>query len=46
MFKNMYGLQWQKMMAASTSTMLPPLILFFFTQRTFMEGITLTGIKG
>lgn len=46
MFKNMYGLQWQKMMAASTLTMLPPLVLFFFTQRTFMEGIALTGIKG
>ncbi len=46
LFKNMYGLQWQKMMAASTLTMLPPLVLFFFTQRTFVEGITLTGIKG
>lgn len=34
------------MMAASTLTMIPTVILFFLTQRTFIEGITLTGIKG
>ena len=45
MFKNMYGLQWQLMMAASALTMLPTVVLFFFTQRTFIEGITMTGIK-
>lgn len=46
LFKNMYGAQWQLMMAASALTMLPVMILFFLTQRTFVEGITLTGIKG
>jgi len=46
MFKNMYGLQWQRMMAASALTMLPTVVLFFFTQRTFIEGITMTGLKG
>lgn len=45
MFKNMYGAQWQLMMAASALTMLPTVVLFFFTQRTFIEGITMTGIK-
>jgi multiple sugar transport system permease protein len=45
MFKNMYGLQWQLMMAASALTMLPTIVLFFLTQRTFIEGITMTGIK-
>jgi multiple sugar transport system permease protein len=45
MFKNMYGLQWQLMMAASALTMLPTVVLFFLTQRTFIEGITMTGIK-
>jgi multiple sugar transport system permease protein len=45
MFKNMYGAQWQLMMAASTLTMIPTVVLFFFTQRTFIEGITMTGIK-
>lgn len=46
MFQNMYGAQWQLMMAASALTMLPTLILFMLTQRTFIEGIALTGIKG
>jgi multiple sugar transport system permease protein len=46
MFQNMYGLQWQLMMAASALTMIPMIILFFLTQRTFIEGIALTGIKG
>jgi len=45
MFKNMYGAQWQLMMAASALTMLPTIVLFFLTQRTFIEGITMTGIK-
>jgi multiple sugar transport system permease protein len=30
----------------STLVMLPVLLLFFFTQRYFIQGITLTGIKG
>ncbi len=37
---------WALLMAASTLTTLPIVILFIFTQRTFIEGITLTGIKG
>jgi multiple sugar transport system permease protein len=46
LFKNQYGAQWQLMMAASTLAMLPTLVLFFLTQRTFIKGIALTGIKG
>lgn len=34
------------LMAAATMVMLPVLVLFFFTQRYFIEGVTLTGIKG
>jgi multiple sugar transport system permease protein len=45
LFKNMYGAQWQLMMAASALTMIPTVVLFFLTQRTFIEGITMTGIK-
>ena len=33
-------------MAVSTIVTTPILIAFFFAQRTFVEGITLTGIKG
>jgi multiple sugar transport system permease protein len=25
---------------------IPVVIIFFFAQRTFVEGITLTGVKG
>lgn len=38
--------QWNLMMAASTVLVVPVLILFFFTQRLFIGGITATGIKG
>ncbi len=34
------GTQWHLLMAASTLTVLPVVILFFFTQRTFLRGIT------
>jgi multiple sugar transport system permease protein len=34
------------MMAASTATIAPVILIFFFVQRTFVEGITITGIKG
>jgi len=34
------------LMAASTMMTLPIFIAFFFAQRTFIEGISLTGIKG
>lgn len=34
------------LMAVSTMTALPIIFLFFFAQRTFIEGISLTGLKG
>ncbi|MCB0109334.1 MAG: carbohydrate ABC transporter permease [Caldilineaceae bacterium] len=33
------------LMAASTLVTLPIILAFFFTQRTFIQGITMTGIK-
>ena len=33
-------------MAATCMSVLPIIILFFFAQRTFIEGIALTGLKG
>lgn len=41
-----YGTQWGLLMAASTIATLPIVILFFFTQKTFIQGISLTGLKG
>jgi ABC-type glycerol-3-phosphate transport system permease component len=40
------GTPWNQMMAASLLTMLPCLVVFFFGQRTFIQGTVLTGIKG
>jgi multiple sugar transport system permease protein len=37
---------WNIQMAASILFMLPIIIMFFLAQRAFMEGVTLTGIKG
>ena len=33
------------LMAMSTLSLLPIIIVFFFTQKTFIKGIALTGIK-
>jgi multiple sugar transport system permease protein len=33
------------LMAMSTVIIIPVVILFFFAQRTFIEGVTMTGIK-
>jgi multiple sugar transport system permease protein len=40
------GTPWHQLMAASVLVILPVLILFFLAQRTFIEGIATTGIKG
>ncbi|MBN2503771.1 MAG: carbohydrate ABC transporter permease [Bacilli bacterium] len=45
-FQTQYGGQYNLMMAASILIMLPTLILFFLAQKTFIEGIKFTGIKG
>jgi len=45
-FVSQHGAEWAMLMAASTVMVVPIIILFFFTQRTFIQGITLTGIKG
>jgi multiple sugar transport system permease protein len=40
------GTPWNLLMAASTLVVAPIIILFFFTQRTFIQGIAMSGIKG
>lgn len=46
MFRGQYTSLWGPLMAVSTVLTLPIIVLFFLTQRTFIQGITLTGIKG
>lgn len=45
-FNGQHDVKMNLLMAASVTVMTPILILFFFAQRAFVEGITLTGIKG
>jgi multiple sugar transport system permease protein len=45
-FKALHHVQWNLTMAASLLFMLPVIILFFLAQRAFIEGVTLTGVKG
>jgi ABC-type glycerol-3-phosphate transport system permease component len=45
-FKSRFSIQWNLMMAATLATCFPLIALFFVAQRYFIEGITLTGLKG
>ncbi len=40
------GTEWHYLMAAGTLVSLPIILLYFFAQRTFIEGISMTGVKG
>lgn len=45
-FVSQHGAEWGMLMAASTVMTMPIILVFFFAQRTFIQGVTLTGIKG
>lgn len=45
-FISQYTTEWQLMMAAATVAVVPMIVVFFFAQRYFIEGITFSGIKG
>jgi len=40
-----YQRPWHHLMAASTVAILPMILVFFVSQRTLVQGITITGIK-
>lgn len=40
------GTPWHQLMAASVMVILPVIVLFFLAQKTFIEGIATTGMKG
>lgn len=46
LFKGHFTTNYEVLMAASTIVIAPTIILFFFLQRYFIEGIQLTGLKG
>jgi multiple sugar transport system permease protein len=45
-FTQRHGTEWNLTMAAAIMFMLPVIVLFFLAQRVFVEGVTLTGVKG
>ncbi|MBM3499709.1 MAG: carbohydrate ABC transporter permease [Armatimonadetes bacterium] len=45
-FSSQYGSYPGMLMAVTVVMTLPIIVLFFLAQRTFIQGITLTGIKG
>jgi multiple sugar transport system permease protein len=40
------SIEWNLMMAATMGVIAPVIALFFLAQRAFIEGVTLTGLKG
>ena len=45
-FRGLHQIEYNLMLAASVLFMLPVIVLFFLAQRVFMEGVTVTGVKG
>jgi len=45
-FLTQHGADWGLLMAASTMIVIPVIVTFFFTQKQFIQGIVLTGLKG
>jgi ABC-type glycerol-3-phosphate transport system permease component len=41
-----YRVLWAELMVVSFIAMLPPVILFFIAQRSYIQGIVITGVKG
>lgn len=45
-FSGQFNVKMNQLMAASVTMLMPVLLLFFVAQRAFVEGITMTGLKG
>ena len=45
-FKSAHHTNWNLTMAATVLVMAPVILLFFLAQKAFIEGVTLTGVKG
>jgi multiple sugar transport system permease protein len=45
-FRSLHQVQWNLVMTATLLVMLQVIVLFFLAQRAFVEGVTLTGVKG
>lgn len=45
-FMGQFSSDWHLLMAASSVLVIPMVVIYFFAQRSFIEGITFTGVKG
>ncbi|MFD9963700.1 carbohydrate ABC transporter permease [Amycolatopsis sp. NPDC058986] len=45
-FRGMHHVEWNLTMAATALIMAPVIVLFVFAQKSFVKGITFTGVKG
>ncbi|SDM36123.1 carbohydrate ABC transporter permease [Streptomyces wuyuanensis] len=45
-FKGAHQTDWNLTMAATVMIMAPVIVVFFLAQKAFVEGVTLTGVKG
>ena len=44
-FKGAHHTNWNLTMAATVLVMAPVIVVFFFAQKAFIKGVTLTGVK-
>jgi multiple sugar transport system permease protein len=45
-FRSLHHVEWHLVSAATLLTMIPVVALFFVAQKAFVQGVTLTGVKG
>ena len=45
-FRGAHSVDWNMTMAATLIAMVPVVLLFFLAQKAFVQGVTLTGVKG
>lgn len=45
-FRSQTDISWDLQLAASAAVTVPVIILFFFAQRYFIQGVVMTGLKG
>lgn len=45
-FRSQTDISWDLQLAASSAVTIPIIILFFFAQRYFIQGVVMTGLKG
>jgi len=45
-FRSLHHVDWNLVSAATMLSLVPVVVLFFFAQKAFVQGVTLTGVKG